>query len=98
MATDVASADAEKKPDTDTRPKAVEEKHDGTGATSTAPTVQRASGGTSLGQRQVQAKSAPGNARIGDGDDSAERKADMAADHVMRQPDTSPAHPVSPKS
>ena len=97
MATDVASADAEKKPDTDTKPKAVEEKHDGTGAASTAPTVQRAAG-TSLGQRQVQAKSAHGNARIGDADDSAERKADMAADHVMRMPDTSPAPPATPGS
>ena len=94
MATDVASADAEKKPDTDTKPKAVEEKHDGTGAASTAPTVQRAAG-TSLGQRQVQAKSAHGNARIGDADDSAERKADMAANHVMRMPDTSPAPPAT---
>jgi hypothetical protein len=92
MATDVASADAEKKPATDTKPKAVEEKHDGTGATSTTPAVQRAAG-TSLGQRQVQAKSAQGNAKVGDGDDPAERKADMAADHVMRQADTSPAPP-----
>jgi Domain of unknown function (DUF4157) len=94
MATDVASADAEKKPDSDARPKAVEEKHDGTSAASTAPAVQRAAG-TSLGQRQVQAKSAHGNARIGDGDDSAERKADMAADHVMRMPDTSPPPPAA---
>ena len=93
MATDVASADAEKKPDSDARPKAVEEKHDGTSAASTAPSVQRAAG-TSLGQRQVQAKSAHGNARIGDGDDPAERQADMAANHVMRMPDTSPPPPA----
>src|SRR5271165_6423769 len=97
MATDVASADAEKKPDTDAKPRAVEEKHDGTSAVSTAPAVQRAAG-TSLGQRQVQAKSAHGNAKIGDGDDPAERKADMAADHVMRMPDTSPAPPATPGS
>ena len=97
MATDVASADAEKKPDSDARPKAVEEKHDGTSAVSTAPAVQRAAG-TSLGQRQVQAKSAHGNAKIGDGDDPAERKADMAADHVMRMPDASPAPPPTPGS
>src|SRR5271165_6052058 len=97
MATDVASADAEKKPDTDAKPRAVEEKHDGTSAVSTAPAVQRAAG-TSLGQRQVQAKSAHGNAKIGDGDDPAERKADMAADHVMRMPDASPAPPPTPGS
>jgi len=97
MATDVASADAEKKPAADSKPKAVEDKRDGTAAASTTPTVQRASG-SSLGERQVQAQPASGNARVGAADDAAERKADTAADHVMRQMDKppSPAPAVSP--
>jgi hypothetical protein len=90
MATDVATADAEKKPAADSRPKAVEDKHDGAGAASTMPAVQRCPG-ASLGERQVQAQAAPGNTRVGGADDAAENKADMAADHVMRQMDTPPA-------
>jgi hypothetical protein len=90
MATDVAAADAEKKPAADSKPKAVEDRHDGTGAASTMPAVQRASG-ASLGERQVQAQPTPGNTRVGAADDAAERKADMAADHVMRQMDKPPA-------
>ena len=90
MATDVASADAEKKPGADSKPKAVEDKRDGTAAASTMPAVQRAAG-SSLGERQVQAQAASGNTRVGAADDTAERKADMAADHVMRQMDKSPA-------
>ena len=95
MATDVASADAEKKPGADSKPKAVEDKRDGTAAASTMPAVQRCPG-TSLGERQVQAQAASGNTRVGAADDAAERKADMAADHVMRQPDTAPPASASP--
>jgi hypothetical protein len=95
MATDVATADAEKKPAADSKPKAVEDKHDGPGAASTMPAVQRASG-ASLGERQVQAQAAPGNTRVGAAADAAERKADMAADHVMRQMDKPPAASPSP--
>ena len=94
MATDVASADAEKKPGADSKPKAVDDKRDGTAAASSMPAVQRCPG-ASLGERQVQAQAASGNTRVGAADDTAERKADMAADHVMRQPDTSPAPPAS---
>jgi hypothetical protein len=90
MATDVATADAEKKPGTDSKPKAVEDKHDGTGAASTMPAVQRCPG-ASLGERQVQAQAAPGNTGVGAADDAAEHKADMAAGHVMRQMDKPPA-------
>ena len=93
MATDVATADAEKKPAADSRPKAVEDKHDGTGAASTMPAVQRCPG-ASVGERQVQAQAAPGNTRVGGAGDAAENKADMAADHVMRQMDKPPAPPA----
>ena len=93
MATDVASADAEKKQGSDSKPKAVEDKRDGTSAASTMPAVQRCPG-ASLGERQVQAQAAPGNTRVGGADDAAEHKADMAANHVMRQMDKPPAPPA----
>ncbi|HEU5387284.1 MAG TPA: DUF4157 domain-containing protein [Streptosporangiaceae bacterium] len=95
MAADVAPADAEKKPAADSRPKAAEDMHDGTAAASTMPAVQRCPG-ASLGERQVQAQAAPGNTRVGAAGDAAERNADMAADHVMRQMDASPAAPAPP--
>jgi hypothetical protein len=85
VATDVASADAEREPDS--RPKAAEEKPDGTAAAPAAP-------GGGLGGRQVQAKAAPGNAALGAADAPAERAADSAADRVLRM--TEPAAPAPP--
>lgn len=72
-----AVANAERKPDAP-KPKAAEEKPKGTvGAAGSA-----AASGTSLGERQVQAKAS--GAAGGAADGPAERRADEAADKVMR--------------
>ncbi|WP_138760699.1 eCIS core domain-containing protein [Modestobacter altitudinis] len=86
MGTDVASADAERKPDT--RRKAVEEPK-GTSAAPAAP-------GGGLGERQIQAKAASGTTAVGPTDDPAERAADDAADRVMRMVETPAAPPQTP--
>ncbi|MEV1319944.1 hypothetical protein AB0J14_28135 [Micromonospora arborensis] len=61
MATDL-SANSERKPDSDTRPKAAEEPPASASASSKAPATATASG--SLGERAVQAKAAVSNAAI----------------------------------
>jgi hypothetical protein len=89
MATDVASADAEQRPESDFSPKAPEETPEGTAATGTTAT-----GGGTLGERQVQGKAASSGAAVGAADDPAERKADEAADQVLRMPDPVAVEPV----
>jgi hypothetical protein len=98
MATDVASADAEQRPESDTSSKALKETPEGTAATGTtaagpASALDAAGAGT-LGERQVQGKAASGGAVVGAADDPAERKADEAADRVMRKPDPVAVEPA----
>jgi Domain of unknown function (DUF4157) len=93
VATDVASGDAERnKSDNDSAPKSVDERRDSAGAGSTAPVSSAGTAG-GLGQRQIRAKAAQ-NASVSQAGDDAERKADVAADHVMRAPD--PVTPTTP--
>ncbi|MET7971005.1 hypothetical protein [Micromonospora sp. NPDC005305] len=63
VATGVSSADTDRKPDNDTRPKTAEQTPASASATPTAPAAATAGG--SLGERAVQAKATVGNAAIG---------------------------------
>ncbi|KRB43018.1 DUF4157 domain-containing protein [Terrabacter sp. Root181] len=93
MGSESAGADADLKKAPDAKP-AVKDARDGTAAASTTPTAAT----QGLGQRQLQRTSV-----VGRSGDDAERKADQAADHVMRTPapvrpggDTDAPHGAAP--
>ncbi len=90
MGSEGASVDAERNKSSDAKP-AVDDKRDGRAAAGAMPT------GQSLGQRQLQKR-----AVVGGAGDEAERRADQAADHVMRMAEpgkpaeSAPTAPPSP--
>jgi len=90
VGTESASADAERKKAADSKP-AADDKRMGTAAAGGGAAPPTATG-ASLGERQLQKK-----AVVGGADDESEKKADQAADHVMRMADpTKQAAPTPP--